>query len=114
MIIHRYFGRTVGALVVVFATFATATPASAHSYAIEIDGGLGAVERNHTRFYACDRKADNLSVYVEWYKDSSHWGNVRDGNGSKPGCGIRDLDYDASPGIWRLCVATTCTKYDDV
>ncbi|WP_018349962.1 hypothetical protein [Longispora albida] len=50
------------------------------------------VKNSHTLITICDRAADNIGVYVEFYFYNGRWditdyATVSDGNGSASGCG---------------------------
>lgn len=81
----------VGALMAALALPVTvATPALADSPYVYHRGGVAWTTNADTHVNVNDADCDGDVVYVKWYINGLHAGNLRDGNGCDPGHSHRD------------------------
>jgi hypothetical protein len=82
----------VVACLTVAATLAVGSPAMAHATSAYLDNqtlgrlGHGGVHTGHTYAYACDDKADGLGIDIIYELRNGLQGQIKDTNGSSPGC----------------------------
>jgi len=92
------------------------SPALAHDVRAINNEGYGQVRDNHEIVDACDTNRNGRGFSVRYQLQNGTMGNVGDGNGNDPGCGIQRVGRPSNQILrFRLCSGTSsnCGPWKD-